>query len=189
MVETSYEHREKEPIKVSKIKLLIHPGFGADPNFYHKNSAQEQTPESEMDQAAVDKSIQKYVPVAEGMGSDELMLAFLHKKTPLVKTDKKQGAKYLKVIEEVKNILGDRLIVLSDAFPVTKESEEGVEAAKQAFRAAMDIAKARGYVLDENVESAALGEYLDDCVANGYINFKQARVTRGKTEILKDSSL
>lgn len=151
MERSSVERKEKK--KISKIHFLIHPGFAE----------------------ASRKLFDVYIEKTKTLGEDELMFAFPYSKTfstpehrdsktrvGALKEDIERGKGYVEVIRKIKEILGDRLIVITDRMEITSP-----DTAQDSWDRAKRIAEARGYYFDSDVESEAYGEFCDVCVSYG----------------------
>src|SRR5262249_37283290 len=106
------ESREGEPIKVTKLHFLIHPGFIAHE---HRRKLTAIEPDD-----LYSSLLASYKELAKSMGPTELMCLVSHvpnKDLQRMKSGAIAGESYktipLQVIEELKADLGERLIVLS----------------------------------------------------------------------------
>ncbi len=133
--------------EVSKIHFLVHPGYLSD----------ERTKITEDDEATRHQGLfEKYLAEAKNLKNNELMVALTHTLKNQYKEDLEGNLFYFKKLQELKDILGKRLIVLSSDFDLFS--------GKEVMQTIKDLAKKRGYVFDENVKSDAYGETLGACV-------------------------
>ena len=120
-----------------------------------------------------DVVLEKYVRHAKTLGKDELMFAFTD-------TGKEQYRShierpYMKALQEIKKILGKRLIVLGT----------GGRSPRQDLAINLKkIARARGFEFDKHVPSEAYGEILDACVSALANDLNIALNLRKKTKII-----
>ena len=149
----------KEPVKISKIHFLIHPGFLSD------------EVESDRDAGTTQEVIQaeeslpnKYVEQSRTLHDDEVMIAFTHSSKRKLRRDLRQEKIYAEKLRELKEILGDRLIVLSEDFDLFIDR---IDQRQDIFETIEQIASARGFRFDENVLTEAYGETLGMCVEEG----------------------
>ena len=167
------ENKEKK--KISKVHFLIHPGYLHYMGYGYN---------SEKYKAL----LPLYINQAKNLGDNELMFAFVHTSKPQLKRDIEAGALYTETLKEIKNILGDRLIVTTG----DTEIVHGVKKAKDALSKILRIAEARGYTFDAKVLSEAYGEMLEACVQSGAENLNIAAGLKHKTKVrseLTDFSL
>jgi len=174
--ETPNMERKENPIKISKIHFLVHPGFSSDYRTDDALSSAKDVPEEN------NKLLNRYIGQAENLKEkeDEIMVALTHASKSELKKDSKENFLYFKKLEEIRDILGRRLIVLSDNFDIF-EGEETMLAVKK-------LAKARGYVFDENVLSEAYGEALGACVDEAAQNLNLTGNLKHKTKIRPELS-
>lgn len=93
------------------------------------------------------------------MEPDELMMAFLHTKREKIKQDIRADKEYIETLDELKKILGKRLIVVSNKFDITNDAE--------AYETAKKIMESRGYYFNQDVFIEAFGECQAACVRLG----------------------
>lgn len=160
------------PVSINRIHFLIHPGFITDPRIMLEVS----TPE-EID---ANKSILgKYLEYTKKMRNDELMFVFLHTSPQELRKDFIEGKDYTKTLNEMKEMLGKRLIALSNKLDIFDKPD--------AIKTALDIAKRRGFNIDpSSVETIAYGETSLVCVPNGAENLNEAGGFVKKTTIIPE---
>ena len=172
---TPEQNEFRKPIEVSRIHFLIHPGYMSLPEtreeFVNEPKAIEEYKEL----------FDKYFKKARSLANNELMFVFM----PLTITDLKQNKKindfiYIK-LSELKDILQQRGIFLTDHVNKTivtgdpeeyYEKDQGEKILHKQFSDMMRVAKARGYTLTPEVESEAYGEMLSTCVDIGASNIQ-----------------
>jgi hypothetical protein len=162
---------KKEGIKISKLHFLIHPGFNTDPHELKMFDYFQREREIFQNQFV----LERYIGEAKKMEPDEIMIAFLHTKGEDLKSDLKENVLYAKTIKELKNILGGRLVVISDKFNVNNDPK--------AYEAAKKVMEARGYVFDGDVYLKAYGECFGACVQRGSQNLRESGGFSKKVEI------
>ncbi len=150
---------EQERKKIAKIHFLIHPGYMAkavSPDFEEMTT--------------------HYLEKAKTLHDDELMIVFSYRPRQMMKSDIEHGRGYAGAVDQLKEILGPRLIVLTG--DVTTP-----EGATIDFENAKKIAEARGYTFDRDVLTEAYGEEIDRCVQWGTNNLENAGHFSHETEI------
>ncbi len=120
--------------------------------------------------------------------ADELIIAFAYSDTNSFKVDAKTGKEYIKTLNEIRQILGSRLIVLKDEVdhfvaknrkPVTILPHYATERldpkllAETISNSITKLCSARGYEFNKDVISKAYGETILDCVRSGAINLNR----------------
>lgn len=147
---------ERTQIQVSRIHILIHPGFGSD---YRAGDAS-------MEEArAYEPLLHLYLEQAKQMTPDEIMLACTH--TDTFKSDLAQGYKYAQAMVSLKGILRNRLYLGTDtSAPKFTEFFEHPAAIRHAFNA---LAR-RGFTFGGDVSTVGYGESLGNCVSEGANN-------------------
>lgn len=175
---------------VSKIHFLMHPGYITDAN-HDPLDPHPIGPEELGDYAVISKRYQAKAEEVKNRAG-EIMVAFLHKpgkqfrqeyKSP---SDYRQAQLYTQIIEDLKKILGNRLIVLSQDFNIVKDPQKDLNAlaeAREAWQAIIRIAQAKGYTISKAVEKEAYGEWLAECVLYGAGNLDLANELTGKTVV------
>lgn len=171
--EPTIENKEKK--KISKIHFLIHPGYLSDEKYESKYN----------------QLLERYIEKAKDLKDDELMFAF--PATNLIgelKNDIKENKLYMRTLKTLKDVLGDRLIVLAEGFNFVYDIDENVGG--PAFEKMKRITEARGFTFDRDVFSEAYGEMLPYCVVDGAKNLSRAGKLRRKTVVkteLTDASV
>ncbi len=155
------ENREKKHI--SKIHFLIHPGF--------VNEAGRQSSPKKDDIEAGLALLNRYVERAKTLPEDEIMVAFPYFESQL-KDHIQEQHPYDVTLRELRNILGKRLIVLTNDVHVTPES------ASDAIEKIGKICESRNYFFDKNVLTDAYGEMLAACVYTGSEKLKHRRTVQ-----------
>ncbi len=168
-------HESKEiKQRVSKIHFLIHPGFlmaGVPKEGSEPGSTQDRY------NSLLDEYVKKAEEVKDKI--NELMFAFIWSSRKDFKEALQEQQLYVEKLKEIKNLLGNRLIVFSGNRDVTDDGKQ--------FVAYMErIAQARGYIFDSDVLSEAYGETLGSCVNEGAVNLNKALGLKSKTVILPE---
>ncbi|OGE79444.1 MAG: hypothetical protein A2751_05430 [Candidatus Doudnabacteria bacterium RIFCSPHIGHO2_01_FULL_46_14] len=143
--------------RISKVHFLVHPGWMMKDNAFaamHKG---------------VNRLMNRYVEQAEAvkLNSNELMVAF----APAIDAEfvhdfREKEKPYTQTITKLKDILGDRLIVLADS----DEEEDRYRGAtfkenkEKVWAKIKTIAENRGFHFDEQLTAEAYGELIKACV-------------------------
>ncbi|MEK7099490.1 MAG: hypothetical protein AAB916_03145 [Patescibacteria group bacterium] len=169
MASENFKIEGNEKIHVSKIDLLIHPGFLTDPSVYEQGEkGREKTPEF----AAL---LDKYIEHSKEFKNDEIMVAFTHTGKSELRSDVGLSKLYVNKLKELREILKDRLVVLSDDLNIFDEAE--------AIAMLKRILHARGYDFDENVVTEAYGETIRACVETWAEGLNATAQLKNKTQI------
>lgn len=147
------ETLEHEPLQaIKKIHFLIHPGSASENSNIGKSASE----------------LSRYIKKASTLTSDELMILYVHKAKKYLGEDMKEAKCYTHTILELRKILGRRLIIFSeDSGYIDIQDDRDVPLLN--YELIKEVANARGYDFDENVESEAYGEYWAGCVS-GWAN-------------------
>lgn len=146
--------KEITPARISKLHILVHPGFLQDPATdidYDWNPI----PETDSRYTQWDKLLSLYTTEAEQIPLDEIVIVMLHARFHRLLEDLRTEKRYTATLRKLKRLLGRRMVALSGDNDI--ESEESFELAAQ-------IARARGYEIPNDVESVAYGETVQVCV-------------------------
>ncbi|HAI74569.1 MAG TPA: hypothetical protein DCS28_00850 [Candidatus Moranbacteria bacterium] len=160
------ENKEMKEKKVVKIHFLIHPGYLSDVKFHGYITSNEELENYNL-------LMDKYIEQAKKIGENELMVIFSHTEKDDFKKDLFTKL-YTKKIKEIKDILGNRSIVIfMDGYELDEKDIENIK----------KIASARGYKFNENVLTEAYGEMLTNCVVNWAVGLNKAGKFINKTTI------
>ncbi len=184
--EPKIENKEKK--KISKIHFLIHPGWLYQGGVRYLETI---------------NLLNSYLEKARSLGGDELMFAVLHESRESMKQDAKSEGFYMQTIRKLRDILGDRLIVVSDpdfniltrlGILARLSSPRKIDVRKERDKIKR-IIEARGYQFDKDVLSEAYGELMNQCVATGARNLnvtlglkKKTIIKTGLTDAASESS-
>lgn len=157
--------------RISKLHILVHPGFIMEEDLREDQPYEEDT-------EAGTKLLIDYEEKAKTLGQDEVMVIIAPSRISLLKKHKKLDKPYVQTIEKIKSILGDRVIVLMDRLDFFQE-EEVRDKLKR-------VLTARGYYFDENVLSEAYGETLGCCVDDAAESFNRGEKLNNKTIVKID---
>lgn len=171
-MEQSANPEVKNPIEVSKLHFLIHPGFLADPDTDLTGA-----PVPEFSQLL----LERYLQHAKGIPDDELVLVFLHTAPSDLIRDFRNRKNYTEKIRQIKRVLGKRMLTFSADFDVFGETETTGQADE-----IKQMAERRGFRFNENVPSEAYGETLGVCVEEGASNLNKVLKLVKKTLIRPD---
>lgn len=160
------EHQEDKLIKISKLHFLIHPGYLSDKRYRYAGYGEKEI-------GKFNSLLDKYIEHAKKLAENELMVIFTHTEKDEVRNDLR-GELYLRKIQEIKKVLGDRAIII--IMGIRDLIEQDISNIKK-------IANARGYDFDENVLSDAYGEMMENCVYNGARDLNMAGKFKNKTII------
>lgn len=167
-MEKSGDPEIKEPIKVSKLHFLIHPGFLTDPQDFDEEPIYE-------DWWQV---LDIYLEHSKTIPKNELVLVFLHSSQDRFVKDAKEHKPYVEKIRQMRKVLGRRMIVFSGDWDIFEK--EDIQALSGVIE---NIANGRGYRLSKDVSSEAYGETLGVCVEEGANNLNRALGLIKKTVI------
>jgi len=159
-----------EKIRITKLHLLVHPGFMAGPDAEHEPGHPTQD-EISKSRALLDK----YIAKAKGLGRDEIMVIFGYTGPDEFENHKREFAMYTDYIEKLQSLLGDRLILIEGNIDPFEE--------EVAFEEVEFIADERGYSIDTNTITEAFGETAQSCVLDCAQNFNFTGKFREETII------
>lgn len=165
-IEGINENRENKTLR--KIYFLVHPGFLSDARNWKNYSEKNRNESSKKYRNIPDL----YTETAKAMGDGEVMIAFAHRETGGLKEDFHSEEIYIKTLKELKNILGDRFIVISNKIDVTSDPE--------IFGAVERLLNSRGFICSKNVCSEILGESLITCASKAGKNLRNSGKLRRK---------
>lgn len=169
----------KELTKIKKIHFLIHPGFQSDTFLSQDEYSTKQN----------NLLFNKYSEHIRKLPPDEIIVAFTHTNSPELANDFKRQKQYTEELRGLKEVVGRRLIVLSDSWDPLNFSG----GSKESIAAIKEIAQSRGFVFDETVLSEAFGELAGMCVEIAANNLNEAgkfaSPTVIKTELTDNPSL
>lgn len=187
--EPRIEPREKEPTTINKIHFLVHPGWLSKSGNVSKdrlNLAKD---------PAMQTLFEGYINKAKKLApnTDELMVTFAPADSVEFlndfSADKNAVPPYAEVILAIKEILGDRLIVLADN---SEYSQNGAVVSKNRdkfWKRIKDIAAKRGFKFSDELSGRAYGELMDQCVRRIAENMHQASGMSETKPILVEVSL
>ncbi len=155
------------PIKVSRLHLLVHPGFSTD------SRACEYSDDAKL--LRNQQLFKEYQKKAKLMRKDEVMLAVIHTTPKELIKDFRTQQPYIANLKKLKEILGKRLIALSGRFDIFSDPDFVEES--------MEIAKRRGFSIDTDVQTIAYGETDLVCVPDATTNFNLSAKLKNKTVI------
>ncbi len=164
----------EKPKHIKKIQFLIHPGFISDPNLEDVTASQRDAGFMRPAEELMDK----YIEEAKTLGEDELVFAFLDSSNGQIKSHIQNDELYICKINELRDILGRRFIVLSGV-----DYHDFFDSPQEIFDDARRIAKARGYEFDTDTITEAYGECMNVCVEAGAIAFNRAGGFKEPTKI------
>ena len=155
------EKRETEPLSVSTLHFLIHPGFAT--------------------RAGVDsvdvKSLQlldRQAEVFERLGPDEVVIAILDENFAQLMDDVRAQEQYIQKLKAMKQVLGRRMIVMSDktkSWPYISTNARAQETFTTQIQGLLQV---RNFVFDPaSVQSFAYGLYAEACVLDGALFLRE----------------
>lgn len=164
--------------KITKIHLLVHPGFISCRDVDRGESFMEESLEERLESK---KLPGKYLRYAEQMGETEVMVVSLpfsfdphDAEFDYMFDEKKKNNKVL--INHLREILKDRLTLLRNRFRGDMEPERFFLRLKQ-------VLARKGFYFDEDVETEAYGEVLQNCVDGQARFFNEEGSLRSPTRI------
>lgn len=160
MREGRQEHKEYR--RIHKIDFLIHPGF------LQSNATPEAEPEASASVAAL---YEAYLEQAKMLPENEVLCVFpaepyARMRTDATKQHPDDEYNYVSLIRDLKTILGDRVVVLSDDYKIAANDAEWLpqHMAYKALGRIRRLLRARGMDFDEHTVANAYGEFLLSCV-------------------------
>lgn len=152
---------------ISRIHILIHPGFITDPR------VNEDGYESKFEGV-----FKGYLNEARAMTPTEVMIAFCHAYRSELKIDLKAGNSYAVALRELKGLLKERLVVIAN-------QQNDWISSPYLGRLALASLSRRGFVFNRDIETVAYGETDGACVPAGAIMFNSAARLRQPTRIIQ----
>lgn len=140
-------------MKVERLHLIVHPGFITDSEESRLRRSQSPEGASEIMQVRYAERISRMLPT-------EVAIGMLHMEPSRLRA-LPRGSFYARFIEEIRDRLGNRVIMLDQSKSVSDD-----EWISSQFKAAVGIAKARGYEITPDTQTVAFGETLLCCVPN-----------------------
>lgn len=152
--------RVPEKVKVSKLHVLVHPGFLSYPDDFPEGQG---LSEDELENSRI--LLKKYVEVARQMGEDEFLVLVTVSDSVTLLEHIADEYEYAECIQEIERILGDRLVV------ITNELDFGDANFFPFVQSKMYNAH---YYFDSELEVHVYGETAEECVVecanNVYMN-------------------
>lgn len=144
--------------KINKIDFIIHPGF-----LLTKEAREDFENNSEITDE-YKKLFSSYIEEAKKTTEDQLCFVFI----PETRTNLKEFGKtkdyYYELLRELKSILGERGVFITDNDKDSTFIGNNLSGAKEQLNKLLAIVKARGYIFDEQALTRAYGEQVGMCV-------------------------
>jgi hypothetical protein len=140
-------------MKVERMHLLVHPGFITD-------SEEERLREGMNPRGATEIMQRRYAEQISTMMPEDVAIGMLHIAPSRLHMLPKSSF-YVRLITEIRDRLGKRLIMIDQSQSVTDDAWVGKQ-----LHIALQIAKNRGYVITPDTQTIAYGETLFCCVPN-----------------------
>lgn len=159
-----------EKIIVTKLYLLVHPGFCAGPDLEHDPGHPNA---KEIEASCV--LLEKYINKAEKLSRSDMMVVFGYASSEEFERHKENGETYAGHIDKLQKILGDRLILVHDNLDPFEDDH--------AFEEVEFIAEERGFSINSHTLTEAFGETAQICVLDAAVNFNKTGRFLNKTII------
>lgn len=146
-----------ERVKISKIHFLVHPGYLLNTQTLLVTEKSDDFDEKYF------QLLSSYRKKAQNLPKNEIMIVVSHMPQSSFRSGKESGEGFMAILEDIKNILGRRCIVISqDTVPCDfrgefKITDEGMESLEK-------IILQRGFDFNRNVLTEAYGETFSFCV-------------------------
>ncbi|MEI8230559.1 MAG: hypothetical protein WCG83_05510 [Candidatus Peregrinibacteria bacterium] len=158
-----------DPIEVSGIHFLIHPGFRVLPDEQLRSSPRKFQKQARKNEQRFGNLLVQYAQKARTLRVDEIMFIFSHVGYTDFQNDVAAGLMYTKTICAIRKLLGTRAITIHDQFfQMFEDSDQEADLGKSpVIIEAKRIAELNGFSISPNVPSEAYGEMLETCVCDG----------------------
>lgn len=188
--------------QISKIHLLIHPGYLARleetvPGFsfaelFPAGDYEQHRPEFE---TYLESLFERYREKSQHMNADEVMVVILQGNISELKQEMKgestlpESQQYRALIDEFKTNLGRRLVVVNETrFGMQQGLRSSEKPMREIFAHVQSVLHARGYTFDKTVLTEAFGECVRACVEERAHNFNREGNLQSSTEIQLDAT-
>lgn len=167
----THESRETNR-QISNIHFLVHPGYIVNNELEHHYEN-------------MDTLLESYITKASTLKPEELMVIFAPTAGRNFLRDMRQKdaveqdrlIAYTKVISQIKQLLGERLIVLSFDGETEAQNKERI------WDRIKNVAQKRGFAFSDQLTGEAYGEYVESCVQDVATNMHQASGMSQSVEI------
>lgn len=191
-----------EVTQISKIHLLIHPGYLARleetiegfsfSELFPAGDYEQYRPEVE---AYLESLFERYREKSQHLNNDEVMVVILQGNFSELKQEIKgestlpEALQYRALIDELKANLGRRLVVVNETrFGMQQGLRNSEKPMREIFTHVQSVLHARGYTFDETVLTEAFGECINACVEERAHNFNREGNLQSPTEIQLDAT-
>lgn len=145
--------------EITKIHFLVHPGFLDRMLTENSGTFTEK----------IDALLKSYLSKSKTLGENELMVIFLPAQRKYFKEEiKDEVYKYVNLVQDIKKVLGNRLIVFSSDGETVPENSDLI------WKKIEDTAGARGFFFSKKLTAEAYGELIDACVGAVASNMHKA---------------
>ncbi len=156
---------------VDRVHLIVHPGFIAE--------SEEQLRElGKLPTGAGEIMRKRYIAKLNAVERSEIAIILLHHSVDELPCDLKRGKSYAELASEMQDILGDRLITVTQHGSVMDFDQLALD-----FGEASRIAGKRGFSFNRSTPTLAYGETLLCCVAECAEHMNVAGNFRDKTVV------
>ena len=155
---SNIENQEK--IKITKMHVLVHPG-------YLEDVTGKETGNITKGQAL----FEKYKKVAQNLPKNEIMVVLIHNRPERFRKDFKEGANYVKNIKLIQQETQPNQVIIltSNTVPFSGADERSDDEALDKIKS---IAQNRGYEINPETEVDVFGETHDECVQEAFMGIK-----------------
>lgn len=155
---------------VEQLHFLIHPGWGSDPDtsdVIYRNDAEWEEGKKGAEELYA-PLLQAYIDRSKCLTKQGLLAVFLHAKPEELRQDFARRKLYTAVIQQLRGILGRRMIVLSDKHEIFEGfSKNGLKDVTDTIDVLRRISAKRGFIFTDATPTIAYGETLTCCLADG----------------------
>ena len=156
--------------EITTIHLLVHPGY-----IHKKIYVEGKYPEYHIPLPTLEHLAECYVKKAATLPADAIMILFAPTKDQnFAKEMRSQEILYTKIIREIKQVLGNRLITLVDDTANFDKSGVWSENKEKLWKRIQNIVQARGFYFSKDVTASAYGEAMNCCVNDIASNLHEA---------------